>query len=192
VRSSKIEPGEIPVVIGAGAIGLSAVAALAARGIEPIIVSDFNADRLDLARQFGAHELVNPKDRDPFVVWKEQAVERWCAKPAVVFECVGAAGIVQQIIDSCDRWARIFAAGGWYTGDSIDCTAATHKGVTIQFGGGPHPEDWYGTLDAICEGRLDPLPSVGRVIGLDEVPDALEDTRRGAGPPRVVVHPYGD
>ena len=64
-------------------------------------------------------------------------------------------------------WTRIYAAGGWYTGDSLDCTVATHKGVTIQFGGGPHPEDWYGTLDAISERRLDPLPSVGQVIGLD-------------------------
>src|SRR5262245_2803788 len=41
VRSSAIEPGEIPLVIGAGAIGLSAVAALAQRDIEPIVVSDF-------------------------------------------------------------------------------------------------------------------------------------------------------
>jgi hypothetical protein len=30
---------------------------------------------------------------------------------------------------------------------------------------------------------------VGAVIGLDEVADALEQTRRGQGPPRVVVHP---
>ena len=34
------------------------------------------------------------------------------------------------------------------------------------------PEDWYGTLDAIVDGSLDPMPSVGEVIGLDEVPDA--------------------
>jgi threonine dehydrogenase-like Zn-dependent dehydrogenase len=189
VRSSQIEAGEIPIVIGAGAIGLSAVAALAARGIEPIVVSDFKPDRLDLAKQFGAHVLVNPEERSPFAVWKELAVERWCTKPAVVFECVGAGGMVQQIVDSCEMWTRVFAAGGWYTGDSLDCTAATHKGVTIQFGGGPHPEDWYGTLDAICAGRLDPLPSVGRIIGLDEVPEALDLTRRSEGPPRVVVHP---
>ena len=68
---------------------------------------------------------------------------------------------------------------------------ATHKGVTIQFGGGPHPEDWYGTLDAVCDGRLDPLPSVGKVIGLDEVPDALDLARKAQGPPRIVVHPNG-
>jgi threonine dehydrogenase-like Zn-dependent dehydrogenase len=189
VRSSLIGPGEVPIVIGAGAIGLSAVAALASRGIEPILVSDYNADRLDLARQFGAHVLVDPADRSPFDAWREIQKERWITTPAVVFECVGAPGLIAQLIGSCDMWTRIFAAGGWYTGDTIDCTAATHKGVTIQFGGGPHPEDWYGTLDAICDGRLDPRPSIGRVIGLDEVPDALELSRRSEGPPRIVVHP---
>jgi hypothetical protein len=39
---------------------------------------------------------------------------------------------------------------------------------------------------------LDPLPSVGKIIGLDEVPDALEQARRSDGPPRIVVHPNGD
>ena len=65
----------------------------------------------------------------------------------------------------------------------------SNEGVSLQFGGGPHPEDWYDTLDAVCEGRLDPLPSVGATIGLDEVPAALELTRTGQGPPRVVIHP---
>jgi hypothetical protein len=50
--------------------------------------------------------------------------------------------------------------------------------------------DWYGTLDAIVDGRLDPLPSVGEDIGLDEVPEALERTRRSEGPPRIIVHPH--
>jgi NAD(P)-dependent dehydrogenase (short-subunit alcohol dehydrogenase family) len=69
---------------------------------------------------------------------------------------------------------------------------ATHKGVTIQFGGGPHPVDWYGTLDAVVDGRLDPLPSIGKAIGLDEVPDAIDQARKSQGPPRVVVHPTGE
>ena len=189
VRSSGIGSGEIPIVIGAGAIGLSAVAALAARGIEPIVVSDNKAERRELATRFGAHVGVDPAARSPFEVWRELAHERIVMKPAVVYECVGAPGLIQRIIDDCEMGTRIHAAGGWYTGDSIDCTRATHKGVSILFGGGPRPEDWYGTLDAICEGRLDPLPCVGKVIGLEGVPEALEATRRSEGPPRVVVHP---
>ena len=115
VRSSRIEPGEMPIVIGAGAIGLSAVAALSARGIEPIIVADFNAERRALAMQFGAHIVVDPADRSPFEVWKEEQAARWIAKPAVVFECVGKAGLIEQIVESCEMWTRIYCAGGWYS-----------------------------------------------------------------------------
>jgi threonine dehydrogenase-like Zn-dependent dehydrogenase len=189
VRSSGIGAGEIAIVIGAGAIGLSTVAALAARGIEPIVVCDYQAGRRELAGRFGAHVGVDPAERSPFATFRELAHRRIVMKPAVVYECVGAPGLIQRIIDDCEMGTRIFAAGGWYTGDALDCTRATHKGVSILFGGGPRPEDWYGTLDAICAGRLDPLPCVGKVIGLDGVPDALDAVRRSQGPPRVVVHP---
>jgi threonine dehydrogenase-like Zn-dependent dehydrogenase len=178
-------------VIGAGAIGLSAVAALVAREIDPVMVSDYKPERLQLASSFGTQVLVDPSERSPFDVWPEVALERGATTPAVVFECVGTPGLVEQIVESCDMWTRIHAAGGWYTGDTLDCTKATHKGVTIQFGGGPQPEDWYGTLEAVCDGRLDPLPSVGKVIGLDEVPEALDLARKAQGPPRMVVHPNG-
>ena len=189
VRSSRIAAGEIPLVIGAGAIGLSAVAALAARGIEPVIVSDYSAERLELAKTFGAHVVVDPGERSAYDVWRHTARDRGVETPPVIFECVGAAGLIQSIVESCDVGSRIFAAGGWYTADTLGITDATQKGVTIQFGGGPHPVDWYGTLDAVCEGRLDPLPSVGMVIGLDEVPDAIALARTAQGPPRIVIHP---
>ena len=107
----------------------------------------------------------------------------------VIFECVGRNGLLQSIVDSCEFMARVHVAGGWYDAGTIDCTDATHKGMTIQFGGGPHPQDWYGTLDAVADGRLDPSPSIGRTIGLDEVPEAIDQVRKGQGPPRVVVHP---
>ena len=189
VRSSAIGPGELPLVIGAGAIGLSAVAALVARGVGPVIISDYSADRLEYAKKFGAEVLVNPGERSPFEVWREVARDSGIQTAQVIFECVGAPGLLQNIIGSCDFLARIYAAGGWHGSDSVSVTEATHKGVTIQFGGGPHPVDWYGTLDAVVDGRLDPLPSIGKVIGLDEVPAAIDQARKSQGPPRVVVHP---
>ncbi len=110
----------------------------------------------------------------------------------MIFECVGAAGLIQRIVESADMATRIYCAGGSYTGDTLDITTATRQGVTIQFGGGPMPQDWYGTLDAIAAGRLDPLPSVGLVINLDGVLDALDQARKSDGSPRIVVHPNGD
>jgi threonine dehydrogenase-like Zn-dependent dehydrogenase len=192
VRSARLEPGEIPIVIGAGAIGLSAVAALARRGIEPIIVSDYQADRRALAvKAFGAHTAVDPAERSPLDVWREVRAERNLWGPAVVFECVGASGLIQKIVDEAEMGTRIYCAGGWYTGDTLDITTATRQGVTLQFGGGPWPQDWYGTLDAIVAGDLDPIPSIGMVVTLDEVPDALDLARRSAGPARIIVRPNG-
>jgi threonine dehydrogenase-like Zn-dependent dehydrogenase len=193
VRAARMEPGEVPVVVGAGAIGLSAVAALSSRSVEPIIVSDYNSERRALAcDSFGAHIAVDPAETSPFDVWRELRAERGLWGSLVVFECVGASGLIQKIVEAVDMSTRIYCAGGWYTGDSLSITDATRQGVTIQFGGGPHPQDWYGTLDAIASGRLDPLPSVGSVIGLDEVPDALDMARKSNGPTRIVVHPNGD
>ncbi|BDX33304.1 alcohol dehydrogenase [Mycobacterium antarcticum] len=189
VRSADIAIGEIPIVFGAGAIGLSAVAALASRGIEPIIVSDYQAERRELARGFGAHIVVDPAERSPIDVWRDVRAERNLWGACVIFECVGAAGLIQHIVSSADMATRIYCAGGWYTGDTLEITTATRQGVTIQFGGGPMPQDWYGTLDAIVAGRLDPMPSVGQVITLDAVPDAIERARRSEGPPRIIVHP---
>jgi len=189
VAMSNIVPGQIPLVIGAGAIGLSAVAALAARSIDPIIIADFNDERLELARRFGAHITVNPSGRSPYDVWIEVAAERSVTTPPPIFECVGAAGLLQQIVEACPVSSRIYAAGGWYTGDTLNVTQATKKMVMIQFGGAPGGDDWYRTLDAIVSGRLDPRPSIGMIVGLDGVPDAIELAREAQGPPRIIIHP---
>jgi threonine dehydrogenase-like Zn-dependent dehydrogenase len=122
-------------------------------------------------------------------VWSELAREHGVRKPPVVYECVGVPGLLQSIIDDCPYLTRIFAAGGHYTGDQIQVTPATQKAVRISFAGGPEKLDWYGTLDAVCDGRLDPTPCIGQVVGLDDLPDALDRARRSEGPPRIIVHP---
>ena len=86
-------------------------------------------------------------------------------------------------------WSRIYAAGGWYTGDVLNITHATKKLLMIQFGGAPGGDDWYRTLDAIVSGELDPRPSIGMVVGLDGLPDAIDLARGAQGPPRIIVHP---
>lgn len=189
VRCAAMAPGELPVVLGAGAIGLSAVAALRSRGIEQIIVSDPSAQRRRLAADFGADHLVDPSQISPFEEWRRLAQQSGTTSPPVVFECVGVPGLLQSIIDDCPFRTRIFAAGGHYTSDAIQVTPATQKGVSIQFAGGPDFEDWYGTLDAVVGGRLDPRPCIGSIVGLTDVPEAIDQARRSSGPVRIIVHP---
>ena len=178
VRCSGIKPGELPLVIGAGAIGLSTVAALKARGVGPIVVSDYSDDRLAYAknsaptswstRRHAIRTTCGERHFGPTIFRQRKSSSNVSARTACM----------QNIVDSCEFMARVYVAGGWYDAGTIDCTAATHKGMTIQFGGGPLPQDWYGTLDAVAEGRLDPSPSIGRIIGLDDVPDAIDQVRK--------------
>src|SRR5262245_11527839 len=191
VALSQIAPGQLPLVIGAGAIGLSAIAALRSREIDPIIVADFNDDRLALARDFGAHITVNPAQQSPYDVLAAVATERKVSAPPCIFECVGAAGLLQQIVDACPAGSKIYAAGGWYTADSLNVTTATKKLLMIQFGGAPGGDDWYRTLDAIIDGALDPRPSIGMTVDLDGLPAAIDLARRAEGAPRIIVHPNG-
>jgi len=200
VRRSRIEKGDVPIVIGAGCIGLSAVAALRSRGVAPIIVADFQASRLATARVLGADFVVDPRERSPYDVWHEVALggrppRGAFAEPdpdlpgCVVFEFVGHPGVLDEIIRGCPRDTRILSAGGPPEGDRISSMTAKRKGLNIHFGGGPDPDDWYRTLDAICEGRLDVSPVIGKVVGLDDVPDALDLARRADGPARIMIHP---
>ena len=47
-------------------------------------------------------------------------------------------------------------------------------------------EGWLDHLVSLGANGL--LPSIGRVVGLDEVPDTIDKVRRCDGPPRIVVH----
>ena len=207
VRNSGIagDGSVIPVVVGAGAIGLSAVAALARRGVTPIVVADYTATRLDTAKALGATHCVDPRERSPYDVWQELALggrevpslvemNHGDVEPipgCYVYEFVGHPGVLDGIVNACPADTRIFTAGGAPEGDHLSSATAKKKGVVIHFGGGPKHEDWYGTLAAVVSGSLDPSPVIGMVVDLDGVPDAIDLARRADGPARIMVHPFG-
>jgi len=206
-NSGIIDDGSvIPVVVGGGAIGLSAVAALARRGITPIIVADFNEGRLATARDLGATHTVDPRVRSPYDVWTELALGGRAAPSLVelnhggadaipgcyVYEFVGHPGVLDGIVGACPPDTRIFTAGGAPEGDHISSATAKKKGIVVHFGGGPKHEDWYGTLAAVVAGELDPSPVIGMTVNLDGVPAAIDLARRADGPARIMIHPFGD
>ena len=107
----------------------------------------------------------------------------------VVFECVGVPGVLDSIISGCERGTRIFSAGGPPEGDHLHTLTAKRKGLNIQFGGDPLPAHWNEAFEAVCSGDLDVTPMLGRSVGLDEVPAALDAARDANGPARIIVVP---
>ena len=198
-----LTPREVPLVIGCGAIGLSVIATLRRLGAGPIVAVDFVAARRATALAMGADVVVDPAGISPHQAWRD--VARGSAGSAkdllnaaaaqaglpgcVVFECVGIPGVLDSIIKGCERGTRIFSVGGPPEGELLHTLTAKRKGLNIQFGGGPSMADWDAGFEAVCSGSLDVGPMLGRTVGLDEVPAALDAARDADGPARIVVVP---
>ncbi|WP_436790482.1 zinc-binding dehydrogenase [Yinghuangia sp. YIM S10712] len=195
---ARITTKEVPLVIGCGAIGLSAIANLKRLGVGPIFAVDFVASRRETALAMGADVVIDPAEVSPYQAWRDIARESEAMKdmPAplglpgcVVFECVGVPGVLDAIIKGCERGTRIFSMGGPPEGDHLHTLTAKRKGINIQFGGGPAMEHWDEAFDAVCSGSLDVSPMLGRTVGLDDVAAALDSSRSADGPVRIVVVP---
>ena len=62
IHTAAVEPGSTVAVIGCGGIGLSAINGAALTGASRIIAVDMVASKLELARKFGATDLVDASD----------------------------------------------------------------------------------------------------------------------------------
>jgi len=63
-HTAKVEPGSTVAVFGCGGIGLSAINGAAIAGAGQIIAIDMLGSKLNLAKEFGATDVVNPADGD--------------------------------------------------------------------------------------------------------------------------------
>ncbi|MEZ0342009.1 NAD(P)-dependent alcohol dehydrogenase [Mycobacterium sp. pV006] len=64
LEALRVPPGTGIVVTGTGAVGLSAIMAAKVAGAGPIIAVDINAERLELARELGATDIIVSGDAD--------------------------------------------------------------------------------------------------------------------------------
>jgi threonine dehydrogenase-like Zn-dependent dehydrogenase len=199
VRRAAVGANEVPLVIGCGAIGLSVIAALKRQGVGPIMAADFVASRRRTALAMGADIVIDPAETSPYQAWRElahgtpQATRELLGaadlRKCVVFECVGVPGVLNSVVRACERETRIFSAGGPPEGEHLHTMTAKRKGLNIQFGGGPLMGDWNAAFAEVASGRLDVTPMTGRVVGLDEMPTAINDARDANGPARIVLVP---
>src|SRR5205823_14421264 len=60
VAKARLAPGDAPLVIGCGPVGLAVIAALRLRDVRPIVAADFSPARRALAERMGADVVVEP------------------------------------------------------------------------------------------------------------------------------------
>jgi threonine dehydrogenase-like Zn-dependent dehydrogenase len=165
---ANVGPGKSVAVVGDGAVGLCGVIAAKRLGAEQIIILGRHADRIALAREFGATDVVSERG--------EEAVERVRELTDgfgahAVLECVG----LDQSTETAIEIARPGGAVGRVgvpQDESMPASRAAFSG-NISISGGPAPVRAYieELLPDVLEGRIEPGRVFDRVIGLDEVPD---------------------
>jgi threonine dehydrogenase-like Zn-dependent dehydrogenase len=107
VALSGVKAQERLLILGAGPIGLCAVAAARAQGIEQIVISDVAPQRLEMARRWGASDIVNARERDVVAFVQDRfpgGVDR-------VIDAVGATPVRTQAIRAVVPGGRVVFIG---------------------------------------------------------------------------------
>jgi threonine dehydrogenase-like Zn-dependent dehydrogenase len=185
VRAAQLGKGDVPLIIGCGAIGLAMILALKLSNAGPIIAADYSPARRNLALAMGADAVIDPAETSPFGAQGDITRQ----PPNVIFECVGVPGVMDQIMRNATAGARIMVAGWCLETDHMFTPCAHLKGLQVQYGGGPLPEDFAAAFRGLCEGRLDPTPWLGGRIGLAGVADAFDSFAGPGNPVRLIVDP---
>jgi threonine dehydrogenase-like Zn-dependent dehydrogenase len=203
VAKARLGPDDAPLVIGCGPVGLAVIAALRLRDVRPIVAADFSRRRRDLAVALGADVVVDPAETTPWQSWREAAVYRdasraaalppWitgpAVRPAVVFECVGVPGVLDQLMAAAPRGTRIVVVGVCMEADTIHPMLGISKELSLQFVLGYTPEEFAATLGHIAAGAIPTAPLITGHVGLDGVPQAFADLASPERHAKILVHP---
>jgi threonine dehydrogenase-like Zn-dependent dehydrogenase len=171
VNKSGISSGDGALVLGCGPVGLAVIAALRARGVGPVVASDFSAARREVAVTMGADEAVDPTEEPAFAAWARAGGGR----PVVVFEAIGVPGILDEALRLAPAGARIVVVGVCMGRDTITPFYGIGKELSLQFVLGYDPVEFADSLRTIAEGEVDVTPLITGEVGLDAVPGAFAE-----------------
>lgn len=188
-------------VIGCGPVGLAVISALRLKGHTRIAASDYSPARRRVARQLGACLVIDPAERSAESCWAELGVPMRPAPPfprseagqparrAVVFECVGVPGVIQNLIETSPVGSRIVVVGSCQEQDAIEPWIAISRQIEMRFVVGYSYDEFAATLAAIAERKIDLAPVITGRVGLDGVAAAFERLANPEADVKIVVCP---
>jgi threonine dehydrogenase-like Zn-dependent dehydrogenase len=190
VRKARLERDDAPLVIGCGPVGLAVIAALQLADVRSIVAADFSPRRRELAVALGADVVVDPAKSTPWDSWRQVAAvwpdparapqpSSWLPgpplRPAVVFECVGVPGVLDQIMAAAPRGSRIVVVGVCMEADAIHPMLGIVKELNLQFVLGYTQEEFAATLGHIAEDRIPTAPLITGRVGIDGIANAFDE-----------------
>ncbi len=165
---ARVERGHRVAVVGDGAVGLCGVIAAKRLGAGQIIIMGRHADRIALAREFGATDVVGERGAEGVARVLEITGGHGVHS---VLECVGTGAAALTAVQIARPGGAIGRVGVPHYDAIPGAEPMFFKNVTV--GGGPAPVRAYidELLPDIREGRIEPGRVFDRVVRLDGVPD---------------------
>src|SRR5437762_7054329 len=165
---ARVAPGKSVAVVGDGAVGLCGVIAAKRLGAEQIIILGRHADRIALAREFGATDVVS--ERGAAAVERVKELTGGYGVHSVL-ECVGTGDSALTAVEIARPGGAVGRVGVPHYDAIPAAQPMFYKNVLV--GGGPAPVRAYidELLPDILEGRIEPGRVFDRTVDLDGVPD---------------------
>jgi len=174
VKFARIQPGDRVLVLGAGTVALYAIYWARRLGAGRIVAMSRSERRRDLALAMGANAFV-PYGRSEFA----EVSEALGGPPQVVFEGVGAEGMLPKAVQHAAQFGRIVSLGFCTSPDPLIPAMGSYKCVSIQFAVGYSMTEFIYIADQMDKGHADPKAIITRDIPLMELPSMMT-TLRGA------------
>ncbi len=190
MNTAKVEPGANVAVFGVGGIGLNVIQGARIAGADKIIGVDLNADKVDLAEQFGMTHFVNPSDVEDVV---GAIVDLTDGGVDYSFECIGNVDVMRQALECCHKgWGESIIIGVAGAGQEIATrpfqlvTGRVWKGTA--FGGAKGRTDVPRIVDWYMEGKINIDDLITHTMPLDEINTAFDLMHEGKSIRSVVVY----
>jgi S-(hydroxymethyl)mycothiol dehydrogenase len=188
VNAAALRPGQTAVIVGAGGVGLNAIQGARLAGCARVVAMDLSEEKLADARAFGATDTILATEDKP---WRRLA--RIAPRMAdAVLVCTGALSAFQTAPRLLGRGGRVVMVGMPHSGQTVDyepvILAALGQGVTgSKMGDTVLARDIPWLVDLYAQGRLELDALVSRRWSLDEINDAIADTKAGSARRNVLV-----
>jgi S-(hydroxymethyl)glutathione dehydrogenase / alcohol dehydrogenase len=179
IHTSNVRPGETVAVIGCGGIGLAAINGAAIAGAGRIIGVDVNGSKLNLAKHFGATDVVDAKAGDPVA----QVLELTKGGVHHSFEAVGKKETAEQSFRMLRRGGTANIIGLIPPGTKIALDAwdfiSERRIQGSNMGSNRFPVDMPRFVDFYMAGKLKLDDMISRRIRLEQINDAFAELKRG-------------
>lgn len=173
VKFARINPGDRVLVLGGGTVALYAIYWARRLGAGRIVAMSRSARRKDQSLTMGANTFVTYGDAEI-----GEVREALGGPPEVIFECVGAEGMLSKAVSHSAQFGRIISLGFCTAPDSIIPGVASYKCVSMQFAVGYSMKEFLYIASQMDNGHVDPKTIITSNIVLKELP-AMFGTLRG-------------